>query len=72
VLDLWARGRSPRAGVRPDAVARLRQNCSATLIPEKTSGATLTEDMRMLSGVRRQEGSAMRQGGSLRIADSMA
>jgi len=29
-------------------------------------------DIRMLSGVRRQEGSAVRQGGSLRIADSMA
>ena len=37
-----------------------------------TDLCTLTEDLRMLSGVRRQEGRAMRQGGSLRIADSMA
>jgi hypothetical protein len=39
VPDLWARGRSPSAGMRPAAAVRLRQSGSSPLPPVQTSCA---------------------------------
>jgi hypothetical protein len=67
-------------GVRLGTTFRPLSNAAYQRIPRsmtssvssKLSRSDFVQDIRMLSGVRRQEGSAVRQGGSLRIADSMA
>jgi hypothetical protein len=44
VSDLWARGRSQRAGMRPDAAVQWRQSFSCILAPVKISRTRLTHE----------------------------